>query len=561
MTDIVLYEYIYNKRWIINYSWQQISDSLQLGLNRNSMQKKFSRLAKKVKQPYKPEETEKVKLSTKKVKLSKDKVKLDDFTSIGTIDSSSLTIDEIESTKYGDVKPTNYISPLSNDDWIAHYIPFMVWVLPYLTELREMLWNEKDLLVLLPRNHGKSDTVTALFVRWILEVRTPILVLCASNSLAKDIFLMVEDLLTDPLIRLDYGDVLNNANKGEQKMYFVPSIKYRYRDAMFRAATQQTKVKGSHPTWIHFDDVIDGEYINVSSNSMVERWYDRSIVPMRRHTLDDPTRITGTVTRQGVKDFYQFLIDERGYKILHKEALWKDEDGNWQTLNCPNFPLEVLLEYKERDPIGFQEQMQNNPVPLEGIYFDADDLLEYNPEDVDLSNADWYMAVDPADGMGSTADFWAGLVCAIKDGELYIHDGVIKRNLRHSKQMEIIHDFNDKYHLLTIWIEKVMTQVILHQRMDYLNNVRPYTVTNKSKMQRINAIPLDKRIIHINRQSQPYIEMMIQVRSYDQKPSTDSKKDDGLDSLSMIIYKVGRFLKGGNKVNWSKVKLRVSGRT
>ena len=56
MSDIVLYEYIYDKRWIKKYSWQQISDSLQLGLSRGSMQKKYKRLCDKVKQEYKPEE-------------------------------------------------------------------------------------------------------------------------------------------------------------------------------------------------------------------------------------------------------------------------------------------------------------------------------------------------------------------------------------------------------------------------------------------------------------------------------------------------------------------------
>ena len=49
---------------------------------------------------------------------------------------------------------------------------------------------------------------------------------------------------------------------------------------------------------------------------------------------------------------------------------------------------------------------------------------------------------------------------------------------------------------------------------------------------------------------------MIEFRSYDQTPSTASKKDDGLDCLSMIIYKHGRYLQGGG-ISWKGKRMFV----
>ena len=95
--------------------------------------------------------------------------------------------------------------------------------------------------------------------------------------------------------------------------------------------------------------------------------------------------------------------------------------------------------------------------------------------------------------------------------------------------------------------------------MDDLSNVKAFTHTAKNaKYQRIDAIPWDKGVINIRKDMQPYKEIHREHRSYNQTPSTPTRKDDGLDCISMIVFKHGRYLRGGKKIDWTKRRLSVT---
>ena len=212
MNDMALYEYIHDRRFLRDpqWSWQDISDALQLGKSRGTMQKYYRRLCNRVKKPYKPEKVDKVEQVTEKrdtVQPPSQKTKSKNI--------SEQTDLEIFRTPYGDIQPTMEISDLDNDDWIDKYIVYPYgesdpeviaelkkeWRLPYLTELRNKIWNMEELIALLPRGYGKTESVLALFIRWFLEIREPIYIVSPSSEHSKKVFGLAQSK-RDPFVFL-----------------------------------------------------------------------------------------------------------------------------------------------------------------------------------------------------------------------------------------------------------------------------------------------------------------------------------------------------------------------
>ena len=301
--------------------------------------------------------------------------KLDDLLDAQMLRKSSikkkiLGATSIRGITYGDLEPTLFISDKSHDEWITHYLGRgYEWELDYLTEMREALWNDPRTLILLPRGHGKTQTVMALHIRSILEQRIPILVITAGSGNARRMYREVKRHLRSPKIREDYGDVIASFKTNYGEMVLHEDLITSSPDPVYKIVGRDGEVIGLHPAWIHLEDVIQLEYIAEVSNERVKYWYDEVV----EYTATDDTRFTATGTRKGYDDFYNWLMTERNYSLLHKAAVklvsgrypvlsdaihttTVDDFGNqiktitsvkrtgtYTTLKCPSHSLDKLL--------------------------------------------------------------------------------------------------------------------------------------------------------------------------------------------------------------------------
>jgi hypothetical protein len=347
--------------------------------------------------------------------------------------------------------PTGYISELSNDDWILHYfggdgeVPTgYEWKdLDYLTDMRMKLWHFLLLLVLLPRGHGKTTSIIALFARYLLEVFRPLLCIKAGGMGSRIVFREVRKLLMSHKIRQDYGDIMETMNISTQEMYYCNQIDTSSSDPAFKCVGKGGEIIGLHAGWIHLDDIVQEEAKSEMTKEALKYWYS-DVVKYCVVRGDNPTRITATGTRKDPDDFYSYLMASR-YEVLHRKSIEPikgrlpnaedcvfDERGNllsigevgeYETLECPNWTVLDIFQEMFDDPVGWASQMQNEPIPRSGLFFKQE---EWRENDLHLSHfTNNQVFVDPAWGKSAAASETAIIVVSVYNSKLVILDSSI----------------------------------------------------------------------------------------------------------------------------------------
>ena len=484
-------------------------------------------------------------------------------------DMSELSDLDIIRIRYGKIAPTRYVSKLDNDDWIDRYIHYEYftddpeaiaelkkeWRTGYLTKLRNMIWTLITLLVLLPRGYGKTESVLALFVRWILEIREPLYIVTSSSAHSKNLLKRIERQLKSPAIRRDYGDIFEKVSYDREMMTLIyhEQIEYSQFDPPVSVVTWNSAKEGPHPAWIHFDDVMQKEFKNIESNEDIKIKYSKVFAKMRIRRGDNMTKISATATRYAVEDMYSYLMDIQKFPVLHEMAL--DDNDVW--LYCPNYTKDDLLEERAKDLPSFETSMNNNPTPSTGTYFKEEDWVE---TDDDLTRASgqplYYLVMDPARGVSDFADRTAILVIGFHDGIATVVDGYVGRIDDDDKLIKV-NTFYAKYLPNHTVIEKAFAQIDM-RRFSHIRGLVPYQdTTRNAKILRISSMKpyFVDGLIRVLKGIQPYKYIHGEYLSYNETPSTPTRKDDSIDAVSIVIQLFGQYLKKytETEVDWSKV--------
>ena len=545
LTDEQFYEKVWNLRF--NYeqlTWQEIAEQLDYPYSGNTLQKTFSRVAKKLKRPYRRK-----KASEREEIIPKDEMD---------------AIMEIRKIKYGKLEPTLYVSPLSTQEWHDEFIYYdygiddpdeirkirLKWRTPYLARLTEILWDDEvvEYLILLPRGYGKTERVIAIFVRWILEVRKPLYIITPSSSHSKMIMGRIINHIKSPRIRRVYGDILSKVSYDKEMMTveYHSAIPYTYFDHPVAIVTWFGAKEGVHPAWMHFEDVWQKVFKNIESNQDIKFRFSKTFEKMRTRRGGVKTKMTFTGTRSDLKDPYNYLIEEYNIPLLHVRAINEDDSITY----CPNYTEEDLREARERDPRAFETTMNNNPVPPEGNYFNINelDVIDELPEDL-MDKSDLILGVcDPAFGMTDEHDNTAIHIIALYRGDIIIFDG-FSGKMKMEEIAFYIYDANHVYDVMNFFVEKAFLNGLkLHNHLKGISNVIPYLQTNPSaKIVRISAMKIFFRMkkIKIYRKAPQYNDFLMEYLQYDEEDSTEGKKDDNLDALAIIVRKFASYLTRG----------------
>ncbi len=454
-------------------------------------------------------------------------------------------------------------------EWVNYYCPQNHWDIPYLHDIADRLTNSLKALVFVPRGHGKTLLAIGLICKYIVETEKPVCIITSARSQQKRIFRAIISILNSPKIIKDYKFVLGSYDKTMCELLPDDTDNYPYLDPLLRVATRGSDIVGSHPTWIHIEDLIQEPFKSDESNEALIEWWGGIVEFCLTYEEGEETRITGTGTRKDKGDFWEHLIDEYHYphysrKAIElvkgqypiKEDITFDDQGNgsiditkgeYKTLNCPNWPLGKLLIERIYKPERFMAEMQNDPMPKGGLYFSLDDWIEV-AEPPPHHHTSYYMAVDPAFGKGTAADNTAIIVCGVFDDKLYVIDGTYGRvmdGLDSDRMLSEIVRLAQYYQPKGIWIESNNFQFLISKQLSFQGQL-PLPVTELTnltkKIERISSMKTYFRSGDILICPSPFLDgLKTEYTSYNQKPSTKSRKDDALDALEMVLTNVVYF--------------------
>ena len=505
-TDMALYEYIYERKWVKKYSWQHISDSLQFGLNNKAMQKRYKRLSVKMKQPYKPitivepvviDDTPSV-IPSKAI-VTEPSVSIDKFYQFNEVswDDKEAYIDRVIEWMY-----------IYADEWF-HWKPTPA----YLREMiDELLYGDK-IVLLEPRFHGKTNTMVCLFAYWMIELRKTVMVIVQSTDHQVNIFNMLESIFDSTVVVESYGKLIKK--KSARPNYTFTLIDKYQRGigfAFFKAASISGGYVGLHPDWTHLDDIVQKKIRNDETFKNFMQDFDGNVLDL------SPNKTTISGTRKELGDFYDMAFD-RGFLPLHKKAIEflrgvypTMEDVNYhkrkyrgktiiqvesikqsyldrievKTLGCPNYTLSKILARYLTNKNSFFSQMQNEPVPLAGNIFKPHWLKSIS--NIDIRPNSKINVVDPAFGKSYMSSDTAMIICMMYEGKLLIAD-IITGKFPNDELVDELERVKIVHKLRGTWIENDFTQIT----MRYNDNHRIFDVglefyTNKKYGDKIARI-------------------------------------------------------------------------
>lgn len=487
-TDMALYEFIFERKWVKKYTWQQISDVLQYGLNTKAMQKNYKRLSVKMKQPYKPEPIAIVEPVVKKKKKS----------------PSIPIVKPIDDTIVPSIDKFYQFNEVSWEDKEAYIDKVIEWMYKYTAEwfhwkptpeyLREMidelLYGDK-IVLLEPRFHGKTNTMVCLFAYWMIELRKTVMVIVQGTDHQTNIHNMIVSIFESAVVIEDYGELIaKKAGRPNYTINLIPKYQHGISFAFFKAASVAGGYVGLHPDWTHLDDIVQKKIRNDNTFKAFMEDFDGNVLDLS----PDKTTISGT--RKELGDFYDMAF-ERGFLPLHKKAIeflkgvyptmddviYKKRKYRGKTiiqvesikqnyldkievktLNCPNYTLDKILARYLTNKNSFFSQMQNEPVPLAGNIFKPHWLKTIPKMEIRPNNKT--NVVDPAFGKSYTSSDTAMIICMMYEGKLLIAD-IITGKFPNDELVDELERVKEVHKLRGTWMENDYTQITMRYNRDH----------------------------------------------------------------------------------------------
>jgi phage terminase large subunit-like protein len=274
-------------------------------------------------------------------------------------------------------------------------------------------------LLLAPREHWKTKTIVGYLIWRILQHRDlRILIIAHNQEFATDSVTLIRDSLLSPRIVRDFGDL---RTKDWGKESFTVARPHFLHEPTVLGAGQGTGILGRHFDIIWCDDIVtDENQWTPEMRKKIWSWYTGTLLRCCDHQLI----MTGT--RKHIEDIYHEIMEQGSYAVqVHKAIL--DEAAH--TMLAPTLkgtPEQtwawLMTERHRMGALKFQQEMQNEPVALEGFVLKKAWLRYYDLSQPPSFN--WiYAGVDPAVGTSDAASF-TGLVLigVTPDHRFYVLD-------------------------------------------------------------------------------------------------------------------------------------------
>jgi len=446
---------------------------------------------------------------------------------------------------------------------------------------KEPLWSYKkewiyeierrqNIMLAAPRGHGKTMLI-AKYIVYLLCKHYPtvtILLISSTRSMAKRIYRHVYfNLKFNKKIHQLMGtdDLISTKDLSELSLWLPSDVEDNAElDPSFKAVGRITEVIGSHPDYLFLEDIIQKTSKAEDTEENLQEWYDTTISYLPKKD----TKIVVTYTRKALNDLYARMMESDLYykltcpaiEVVNENAKWPDESdyirnetgqvidvkvnpAHFQTLGCPNWDLKKLLIYRKMNYEAFEREMQNNPIPVSGLYFRLEDICYYDSLPTTHQSI-LSMHCDPAFGKKGTADYTAIVVVAWQEGmnRFYVLEHQLEKGLGYDQIIDRFCEVYEKwnrlgYRFCNVSIETNFAQTWLAQGIMSRKLPVVGVDTERNKHNRIQSLRayFTQHMIYMNRSLPGYGEAYNQIANYDCTDSTAIKKDDFLDALEASI--------------------------
>lgn len=444
-------------------------------------------------------------------------------------------------------------------------IPFWVkWYHGFDVPVHQQRWysilNEKNYVLLLsPRDHGKTTTVSRFYVEWLSlyhpDHRTLLLSKSYKQSI-KSLDVIIQDVLKNKRIKRDFESELLSYRKKDNMLWM--NVQKAQRDATVEAQGLLGSVTGSHFDYIVNDDLIDDENTRTSMQmENVYDWFRGTISPL----LEPGGSMVAIGTRKHYNDMYSQLIANPLWYVHRDEAIQtypkyqylKDEKGNIydvrvkgqsQVLWKQKWDIKkLLLKQAEIGSIFFNREYQNDPAGLQGKVLNRDWLQMYEYKDVYYVKGEnkgefkipmtiyqaWDLAIAEETGSDFTVCITAGVT---PDFKIYVLD-IFKEQISFPKQIRAILRLQNEWNPVLIGIESNVFQKAVAQQLDEMAFLPiEQIISNSNKEMRIKAssVHYENRRVFFREDLRVTEEF---IKEYVQFPK--SAHDDMLDAMDILF--------------------------
>lgn len=479
------------------------------------------------------------------------------------LDDSTL---HVRYKKWLDQKSTRdmegFQSGLSCDDWAVKYCgPEYSWRLDYLTEARKQLKKSLKLMTFLPRGSGKSNICISSNSQFILETYQPVLILTSGVDATNVIYNEMRRIFQSDVVKEDYGgEIFVGFNNNLKTVHLRPDLR-KSKYPVLRVASRHATIIGSHPKRLWIEDIIQEPFKSDESNKGLMNWFSSVVEYCCTFEPGNETQLLGTGTRKGVKDFYSYLINDLYYptyqlpavkllsgrypenkditRVRGKKPVVPMDLGEYKAIGCPNLPLEVLLLKRATNIYDFSTNMQNEPISVSGLFFNADDLkqVKFSP----TREHEYIISVDPAVGESARSDNTA--ICVMANNpqlpgfytivDMFaaritnIRKPLLAKYLKWSGMGTVVKIVCEAdYWQKALIVDKLQEQFPFHISPSY---------SQQSKIARIQGLktPMANQTLAIWDEAEGKDEFIDEYLDFMPMKSTASRHDDQLDAVQM----------------------------
>lgn len=411
--------------------------------------------------------------------------------------------------------PTGYVSPLSDVEWINHYLNWDLFGGGTLYDVQiEMSnhfdsnkWSAADIW----RGVGKTMLCFGKITRRMCDnpnLKLALITEESSRSIQR-VSVLKMILKTNPKIINDYGYLPHDkAYKGIRGKWTNQMLQLK-RNIVAQEPTLIGLSQGAtNMLGYHFD----GTLIDDPWSTELQRqkdakekwmsWFTEVFLPC----MEMGAFCWMLFTRKGVTDLYSDLIYKKGlfkairkpailkypskYKYLiddHKRPIINQELGvpavevytdDWEIYDSCHgrFTIEYLLgKRRQMGKLKFEQEYQCNPVPVEGSLLNWKDLKFYKDGDIDSDTYDrisWIAFMDQAFGLTERADYSVIAVMGYYAGRIYF-DRIYRGRWTPQQKISVIKQVFEDYPTLTkMGIESGLIQTwAAKQIMEELKNL------------------------------------------------------------------------------------------
>ena len=307
-------------------------------------------------------------------------------------------------------------------------------------------WTKLKKLILIPRGHLKSSTITVGYPLQQICKNPNIRILIGSetNAKAKDFLKQIRDTFekNERLIHF-FGNHVRTESRWTDdeitsRLRTTSAVK---EPTVFTTGTDQTRT-GAHCDIAIIDDPVSHTNLTEDGRRKTLNWY-REIA---NNILDPGGKLIIIGTRWHFADIFQHILDEQqefydivvkqaitdeGYDLLRK-AIPLEEKHTLITKAMITFPEKFTVDklweiYSGSTGEGgvefFNNQYMNRIISSEDADFQERDLQWYDPTKIRVEELNTYILIDPAISEKQSADFSVVIAIGVnKDNQWYVLD-------------------------------------------------------------------------------------------------------------------------------------------